>query len=174
MKKLLLILLVSLPLLAGDLFLKEGYVKAHTEMMWEDIEPRNDKLQVELNIQGDDLSTLSGKFWLDMNLFVSDKTDRDEHMYKDMKVDKFLTSTFTISKVTPTKSDNGFVIEGTLNFFGTDKFIKADALIIKKDGLITLDAKSSIDITDFGMEQVCMFIMCVDKKVDFIVKAILK
>lgn len=174
MKKLLFILLLSFPLLAGSLTLEKGSVVGHTEMMWETIEPKNDKLHADVNMDGDDITTLSGKFWVDMKLFVSDKQDRDEHMYKEMKVDKFTSSTFTISKVTALDSENLYTIDGSLNFYGVDKRVSSEAVISKKDGVLIIDAKSSFKITDFGMEQVCMFMMCVDEKVDFKVHAVLK
>jgi len=174
MKKLLFALLVTLPLLAGNLQLENGSIKAHTTMMWEDIEPKNDKLSADVSMTDDDISTLSGKFWVNMKLFVSDKTDRDEHMYKEMKVDEFTTSTFTISKVSALDEKDTYSIDGTLNFYGVDKKLNAKAVIVKKEGTLTLNAESSMTVTDFGMEQVCKFFMCVNEKVDFKVEASFK
>lgn len=171
MKKLLFILLLSLPIFAGNLQLKDGYVTAHTTMMWEDIEPKNENLYAQVEMQNGDITSLRGKFWVDMNFFISDKLDRDEHMYEALEVDKFENSTFTISNVTKADENNSYVIDGVLNFYGVDKNLKADAVIVYKDEILTLDANSSMLVTDFGMQTVCKFFMCVDDKVDFKVNA---
>ena len=86
MKNILLILLLSFPLFATDLVLRDGYVAAHTEMMMDStIDPINNSLQSNITIEGSDVTTITGKFWVVMNLFTSDKADRDESMYKDIE-----------------------------------------------------------------------------------------
>jgi polyisoprenoid-binding protein YceI len=172
MKNILLILVLAFPLFAANLQLKSGSVAAHTEMMMDStIDPLNSSLNAELTIEGSDITTLRGKFWVDMNLFKSDKSDRDKNMYKEVETDKFRLSTYTISKVTKQEQADTFVIEGVLNFHGIEKTLSAKAKITDANGLISIEANSMILVSDFGVKMPCMVFMCVRDRVDLLVKA---
>ncbi|MDD5401154.1 MAG: YceI family protein [Sulfurimonas sp.] len=170
MKKLLLALLLALPLFAVNLQLKSGSVAAHTEMAMDSaIDPLNNSLRADITMEGDDITTLKGKFWVEMNLFVSDKSDRDKNMYKDVEADKFKLATYTISSVT--KTDDGYTINGVLNFHGKEKPLSAKAKITTTSGALAIEATSMILVSDFGIKMPCMVFMCVRDRVDLTVKA---
>jgi polyisoprenoid-binding protein YceI len=171
MKKVLLILVLAFPLFAANLQLKNGSVAAHTEMMMDStIDPTNNSLKAELTIEGSDITTLRGKFWVDMNLFKSDKSDRDKNMYKEVEADKFMLSTYTVSGVTK-NGENSYAISGMLNFHGKEKPLNAQAKIVYANGALTIDASSMILVSDFGVKMPCMVFMCVRDQVDLSIKA---
>ncbi|PHR53998.1 MAG: hypothetical protein COA44_14635 [Arcobacter sp.] len=174
MKKLLITLLMSLPLLAGNLQLKEGFVAAHTEMLMDStIDPLNTALQADISIQADDITSLSGKFWIEMNLFSSDNKDRDEHMHDATEVSKYPLATYTLSKVTKLRGDNEYKIEGTLNFFSQSKPFSTRSEITLEKGILTINATSMIKVSDYGLDMPCILFMCVRDEVDLFIKAVL-
>lgn len=172
MKNILLALLLSFPLFATDLVLRDGYIAAHTEMMIDStIDPINNSLQADIAIEGSDITTITGKFWVEMNLFTSDKSDRDESMYKDVEAEKFKLATYTISKITKTDEKDGYVIDGKLNFHGEEKPLSAKAEITIIDGSLAINATSTILVSDFGIEMPCLVFICVRDQVDLLIKA---
>ena len=172
MKKLLLVLLVSLPLLAGNLTLKNGFVAAHTEMMMDStIDPLNNHLQADVSINGDDLLSLKGKFWIEMGLFSSDNEDRDEHMHEADEASLFPKAIYNLSSVTM-EEDGVYTLHGNLEFHGQTKPFMATAEITDKNGEITISATSKILVSDFGVEMPCMVFMCVRDQVDIFAKAV--
>jgi len=173
MKKFLLLLLISLPLLAANLQLKEGFVAAHTEMMMDStIDPLNNHLHADLTMQADDVTSLRGKLWVEMSLFSSDNVDRDQHMHETNEVEKYPLATYTISNVT--KTDNGtYTIDGELNFYGQNRPFALQAEILLQEETISINATSKIRVSDFGMEMPCIMFMCVRDQVDIFAKAVL-
>lgn len=171
MKKILLVLILAFPLFAANLQLKNGSVAAHTQMVMDKtIDPLNNSLNADLTIQESDITTLRGKFWVEMELFKSDNNDRDKNMYKDIEVDKFKLASYTISSVIK-NGDNSYTISGILNFHGKEKPINAQAKIVYTAGVLTIDASSMILVSDFGIKMPCMVFMCVRDQVDLSIKA---
>ena len=172
MKKKLLVLLLSLPLLAGSLQLQSGSIKAHADMMMDSgINPLNNNLSAEINIQDENIQTLSGQFWIDLNSFASDKKDRDEHMYEALESLKFKLATFTIVSMDKTEEKDIYTINGKLNFHGKEKKLKAKANVICKDGTMILNARSMINMPDFGVKMPCLMFICVRDRVDLVISA---
>ena len=172
MKKLFLGLLLSLPLLAGSLQLLDGSIETHTEMMMDsEINPLNKSLQADVSIEGVNINTLAGKFWVDLNLFASDKKDRDEHMYKSLESTKFTSATFSILNVQATAEKDIYSINGKLNFHGVEKALEAKAKIYFENNTLHFEATSMINMPDYGIEMPCMVFMCVRDQVDLVVKA---
>lgn len=172
MKKILVGLILALPLIAMDLELKSGSVTAHTEMLMDStIDPINNSLQADISIENNDITTIKGKFWVEMTLFKSDKSDRDESMYKEIKTDKFSSATYTISKVTKAEGEDGYIIDGALSFVGQERPLSAKAKITTVDGSLAIEANSMILMSDFGIKMPCMMFMCVRDQVDLLVKA---
>ncbi|QOY52014.1 YceI family protein [Candidatus Sulfurimonas baltica] len=172
MKNLLIVLLLSLPLLAMDLKLKDGSVVAHTEMMMDsEINPTNNSLKAELSIQNNDITTIKGKFWVDMIGFISNKTDRDESMYKEVEADKFKDATYTILDITKKEAKDSYTINGTMSFHGQERPLSANADIKVENGSLVINASTMILVSDFGIEMPCMVFMCVRDQVDLAIKA---
>lgn len=172
MKKILLALLLALPLFGSELQLKSGSVAAHTEMIMDKtIDPLNNSLHADVTIDGDKITTLRGKFWVEMNLFKSDNDDRDKNMHKDVETDKFKLATYTISNVTKLEGEDTYMLDGVLNFHGKEKPLSAKAKITSTNGSISVNATSTILVSDFGIKMPCMVFMCVRDRVDLLVKA---
>lgn len=173
MKRLLFLLLLILPLFAGNLQLKEGFVAAHTEMLMDKtIDPLNSNLQADMSMKGDDLSSLRGKLWIEMKLFSSDNDDRDENMHESNEVGKFPFATYTISDVTK-NDDAAYTINGELDFHGQKRafILKSEITLIENE--VTINATSKFLVSDYGMEMPCMMFMCVRDQVDIFAKAVL-
>lgn len=172
MKKIIITLLLALPLFAINLELKSASVTAHTEMMMDNaINPKNDALKADISISNNDITTIKGKFWVEMSLFKSDKSDRDKNMYKDVEAEKFKLSTYTISSVKKVDGESSYTIDGELDFHGVKKPLSAKAKITTIDGSLSINATSMILMSDFGIKMPCMVFMCVRDKVDLLIDA---
>lgn len=172
-QKLFLVLVLSLSLQAGNLQLKEGFVAAHTQTMIGDIDLFNNSLQADVNIQKDDITSLKGKFWIEMKLFSSDNSDRDDNMYESLNIQEHPLATYTLTKVTKIQGDDTYELQGSLNFFGHDKPFKARSEIVIDKGVLTLKATSMIRMSDYTLEVPCMLFICVQDEVDLFIKATL-
>ncbi|MFC2073737.1 YceI family protein [Campylobacterota bacterium] len=175
MKKFLIILLLSLPVFAGNLQLKEGFVAAHTEVFGDStIDPLNNDLRADLTMQDVDITTLRGSFSVDMKLFVSDNSDRDENMNEATEVSKFPLATYTVSSVTQTEDAHAYIISGTLDFHGTKNGLDIYAEITWQDNTLTINGISKILLSDYKVEAPCLLgFLCVEDKVDIFAKAVL-
>ncbi|MDQ7062128.1 MAG: YceI family protein [Sulfurimonas sp.] len=175
MKKMILVVLLSLPLFASSLTLTNGSIAAHAEMMMDsEINPLNTKLSADVNMQGDNIKTLSGSFWIDLNLFVSDKKDRDEHMYEALNSTEHKLATYTIISLTQGEEKDMYIVHGKLSFHGNEKELQAKAKITTTDAGLEFKANTSINMPDYGVEMPCMMFMCVDDKVDLVITATFK
>jgi polyisoprenoid-binding protein YceI len=173
MKRIFMMLLLALPLLALNLELKSGYVAAHTEMLMDNnINPINNHLNASITIENNDITTIRGKFWVEMTLFTSDKGDRDESMYEELQTDKFEIATYTITDVTKTDVEDSYTINGILDFHGEKKELSANAKITTVEESLEIEASSMILMSEYGIEMPCMVFMCVRDQVDLLIKAV--
>lgn len=170
MKKIALLTLLAAILTASPLQLKNGSVTAHTEMVMDKtIDPKNSSLKGDLTMDGGDITTMRGKFYIEASLFKSDNAKRDDHMHQEMEVGKFKLATYTIQSIVKNGSD--YTINGKLNFHGVEKDLSAKAKVKNDNGTILLDASSSFLMSDFGIKPPCMVFMCVRDKLDLTVNA---
>lgn len=173
MKHILFALFLTLPLLAGNLELKEGFVAAHTEMMMDSsIDPLNNDLHADMSMEGDDLMTLRGKLWVEMSLFSSDNAKRDKNMHETNEVEKYPLATYSISTLTHIR-ENAYTLNGELTFHGKTKPFSFNTEIFLTGETVTINATSKLLVSDFGMEMPCMLFMCVKDQVDIFAKAVL-
>jgi len=176
MKKITILLLLSLSLFAGNLQLKEGFVAAHTEVLGDStIDPLNNNLHADLSITDDDITSIKGKLSVDMKLFVSDNSDRDEHMNKTTEADKFPLASYTITQISKAKDTNAYTITGTLDFHGVQKELSFSAEVMTDAETITISAISKILLSEYDIDAPCLlgFALCVEDKVDIFAKAVL-
>lgn len=173
MKILLLVLLIGFPLFATDLVLKEGFVAAHTEQLMDStINPLNNKLNADVKMQGSDVTSLSGKFWIEMNLFVSDNEKRDKNMNETIEVTKYPLATYTIKSVIKAEGDNAYTINGIMDFHGAKKDLSFVSHIVSDGDGTSISAKAQILGSDYGLKMPCMFFMCVRDEIDLAVEAL--
>ncbi|MDF1880201.1 YceI family protein [Sulfurimonas sp. MAG313] len=172
MKIILLSLLMPFSILAQNITLKEGFVAAHTEMLMDStIDPLNTLLNANVSMNKNDILSLKGKFWIQMNQFSSDNKDRDTQMHKANKVKEFPLASFTLMDVTKNK-DSTYTLKGKLTFLDHTRPFQAKAEITDKDGLVSISASSQIFAKDFGLEMPCLLFICVNEKIDLYVKAV--
>ena len=175
MKQLFLLLLLTFSLLASSLQLQSGSIIAHTEMMLDsDINPTNLNLHAHLDIQENDVTSLRGLFWVEMDLFASNKSDRDEHMRESLESNTYKLATYQISSVTKTDKTDTYKINGKLSFHGVEKDMSVNAVISKVYGSLTLSADANILFSEYGIEMPCMVFMCVRDRVDLKIQAVFK
>jgi polyisoprenoid-binding protein YceI len=173
MKKLLITLILSLPLLASNLTLKDGFVAAHTEMLMDStIDPLNTGLKAEITMDNT-IESLRGNFSVDMNFFSSDNEDRDIDMHKSTEAEKFPLAKYSIKKVTKVEGENSYILEGVLNFHNTDRELSFNVEIVQDASSVIIKGTSKILVSDYGIEMPCMVFMCVRDEVDLFVKATL-
>ena len=171
MKIILLAFMLVSGLMANSLELKEGFVQAHTEMMMDStINPLNSRLHAEVSMDNNDFTTLTGKFWVDMDLFVSDNTDRDEHMDEATNVKKYPLATYTIKNIIK-KTEDTYALVGIMDFHGVKKELTFQTQILKSDSKLNFSAEVDILGSDFGLDMPCMVFMCVDDKINLLVEA---
>ncbi len=175
MKKLLLVLLFGLPLVAADLQLKEGFVAAHTEVLGDStIDPLNNDLRAELSITDDDITSLRGELSVKMDLFVSDNSDRDENMNEATEASKYPLATYTITSVSKSEDLNSYTISGTLDFHGTKNTLDFHAEINWQEDTLSISGISTILLSEYKVEAPCLLgFLCVEDKVDLFAKAVL-
>ncbi|HIC44518.1 MAG TPA: YceI family protein [Sulfurimonas sp.] len=174
MKKLLLVLLLGLPLLAEKLVLEKGFVAAHTEMLMDStIDILNTDVHADISIQGHDILSIRGKLWVEMDLFSSDEPDRDDHMDKTDAIEKFPLASYLISSITKTQKEDIYVLHGTLMYHGQEQAFMADAEIKDTNNILTIKARSNFLVSDYGVEMPCMVFMCVRDRVDIFAQAVL-
>jgi polyisoprenoid-binding protein YceI len=168
MKKIMMIVLVSLPLLAGELVLKSGYVAGHTQVMGDStINPVSSHITTKLVVEGS-VETLRGTVSVDATTFKSDNASRDENMHETIDSLKFGSITYTIDKVTAGESDK-YRFEGMLNFHGVIKPVTLDADVTKNNDLYDLRVHGEIKLSDFGVDAPCLaFVLCVRDELEIV------
>lgn len=176
MKTFSLLLLLSFSLFAGNLELKEGFVAAHTEVLGDStIDPLNHSLHANLNISGDDITSITGELSVELSLFVSDNSDRDENMHETTEAEKFPLASYTITGIHKAKETNAYTLNGMLDFHGVKKELDFDAEILLQEDTVTISGVSKILLSDYNVDAPCLlgFVLCVEDNVDIFAKAVL-
>jgi len=172
MKIVFIFLYMTLSLFAQELVLKKGFVSAHTQTTFGDIDPLNTFLQANITMNENNILNLKGTFFLKMALFSSDNFSRDKHMHEANMVTDFPLAKFMLTNIEKTNDDNSYILKGRLNFLGKTKLLQAQAQILDTAKEIEITAVSKIDAESFGLEMPCLLFICVDKNIDLYIKAV--
>ena len=158
-KKLILTLALCIGLYAENLSVSSGALMAHTEIFGDSqINPITRNLKGELSIENS-LESIKGKIYFQTITLISDKKDRDEHMYKLLNVDKFESTSFEIKSIV--KNEINYDINGVITLNGISKKITVKSDISEKNNQIYLDGKFSFNLTDFNLEPPSMLLLTV-------------
>lgn len=169
MKRLLSLLFLALPLLASDLMLKSGFVTVHTETVFDrSIDPISTQLHANFSID-DDLTTLKGKAYMLLRTLSSDNRDRDEEMYKVLETGQFPIVTFILEDVSR-ESDTSYTLTGKIDLHGVQKSAVFKGDIEENTEAISINAQSTILMSDFNIEPPCKFFLCVRDRLDLSIK----
>jgi polyisoprenoid-binding protein YceI len=165
MKKILfLALLSSAWLAAGNLVVKEGYVKAHTEVLGDStIDPSTTGLNSHLTMQNT-IESIKGTIDISMNILKSDNEDRDEHMLKAIEEVKYPLATYTFSEVK--KTENGYKVSGILDFHGVKKPLDIQAKITTANGKVNFKGASSFLMSNYNVKPPKLLFLTVRDQVD--------
>ena len=173
MKRIFILLALPFLLVAGNLKLVSGKIKAHTEVMGDTtIDPSTTKISTKLTIARD-ITSIKGKIYINAKSLVSDNSSRDEHMYETLKVANFKTISYTINSIKA--STNGkYKLIGKLNFAGKTKPLSVNASITKKGSNISLNSNFSIKLTSYGLTPPKILFLSVRDKIDIAINLKLK
>jgi polyisoprenoid-binding protein YceI len=164
MFKLLVILGLVLGANATSINVQSGEIKAHTEVFGDsEINPTTKNVKTELTIE-DSIESIKGKIYFETLSLISEKKDRDEHMYTLLNAEKFKTISFDVKSIT--KTSEAYEIKGALTLNGITKNIKAKINIIEQNNKITLNGGFSFNLTDFSMEPPKMLFLTVRNQID--------
>ena len=109
-KKIVLLIILSFSLYANNLSVVTGEIKAHTEVFGDsEINPTTKEVKANLIVENS-LESIKGQIFFDTLSLVSEKKDRDAHMYELLNEPKFKTISFDIDrKSTRLNSSHEFV-----------------------------------------------------------------
>lgn len=112
-----------------------------------------------------DVTSLKGSVDVSLVKFKSDNKDRDEHMYKVIDVKKYTKTTYTIESVTKNTAGS-YNIKGTLDLHGVTKPITLLGEVSENGDAVSIKAKTSFNMSDFGIEPPSMFFLTVRDLLD--------
>ncbi len=164
MFKLLVILSLALFANANNLTVQNGEIKAHTNVFGDsEINPTTKSVKADLTMENS-IESIKGKIYFETLTLISDKKNRDEHMYELLQVEKFKTISFDIKSITKNESD--YEIKGALTLNGVTKNIKAKIIINQQNNQISLNGGFSFNLTDFDLEPPKMVFLTVRNQID--------
>lgn len=166
-------LLLAASAYAGNLSFESGSIKAHTEVFGDStIDPVFKKATSHLSM-GDSASSLRGTIEVSIADFISDNAKRDEHMAEAMESDKFPKAIFDIKEVV-SKGGESVTLKGTLNLHGVSKPMSFDGSVSEEGNKVRIKAKSTMKMSDFGINPPKMVFLTVRDQVDLNVDMTLK
>ena len=173
MKKIFILLALPFLLVAGNLELVSGKIKAHTEVMGDTtIDPSTTKISTKLTM-AKSITSIKGKVYINAKSLVSDNSSRDKNMYKTLKVANFKTISYTISSI-KAGTNGKYRLIGKLNFAGKTKALSLNASITKKSSNISLKSNFSIKLTNYGLTPPKILFLSVRDKIDINIELQLK
>ena len=150
-KLFILLLLLPLSLFSQNLQLKSGFIQAHTSVFGDDtIEPATKKIIANLSMNTDAINSLHGTISFNLNNFISDKPDRDEHMLEMFDAKKYTTISLNIQNLH--KTDKEYILYGILTMHGVQKAVQIKTKIIDDANNINLNSHFTVKVSDYGMK----------------------
>ena len=166
-------LLLAASVYAGGLSFESGMIKAHTEVFGDSsIDPVFKKATSHL-LMGDSTTSLRGSIDVSVAEFMSDNAKRDVNMHETMESDKFPKASFEIKEVIAKGGDN-VILKGALSMHGVTKPISFEGSVSEEGSKVRIKAKSSMKMSDFGINPPKMVFLTVRDQVDLNVDVILK
>lgn len=166
-------LLLVASVYAGNLSFESGSIKAHTEVFGDSsIDPVFKKATSHLSM-GDSVGSLRGSIDVSIADFMSDNAKRDANMHETMESDKFPKASFEIKEVIAKGGDN-VILKGTLSLHGVSKPLSFEGSVSEEGSKVRIKAKSSMKMSDFGINPPKMVFLSVRDQVDLNVDVVLK
>ena len=163
-KKIVLLIILSFSLYANNLSVVTGEIKSHTEVFGDsEINPTTKEVKANLIVENS-LESIKGQIFFDTLSLVSEKKDRDAHMYELLNEPKFKTISFDIKNIV--KNGINYDINGVLVLNGVSKDITVKSNISEQNNQILFDGGFSFNLTDFNLEPPTMFFLTVRNQID--------
>lgn len=161
MKKTVLVSLLTFStLFANSLVVKNGIVKAHTEVFGDShIDPSTRAITSHLTMDKD-INSISGAVDISIKKLKSDNAKRDKHMQKALQSNIYPLSHYTFTKVT----DNG--IDGVLEFHGVKHPLHIDGTVKDNGKTVTIKGESHISLTDYKVKPIKLLFLTVRDRID--------
>ncbi|WP_368028615.1 YceI family protein [Arcobacter sp. s6] len=164
MFKILVIMSLSLAAIAANLNVQKSEIIAHTEVFGDnEINPSTRNVKAQLNIDKE-LESIKGRIYFETISLISQKEDRDKHMYELLNIEKYKTISFDITNII--KNETNYTINGFLTLNGLKKDISIKSNIEEQDNQILLSGNFSFNLTDFKLEPPTMFFLTVRDQID--------
>jgi polyisoprenoid-binding protein YceI len=161
MRYLLATLLTTATLFSANLTFSSGSVEAHTKIMGDsNINPSSSNIVSHLTMDKGDVTTLKGSVDVSLVELKSENEDRDEHMHETINVDKYAKTTYTINSVEKNTAGT-YNISGTLSLHGITKNIDLLGTVIESGESVSINAKTTFNMSDFGIEPPSMLFLTV-------------
>ena len=169
---LLLSLLASSWLMAGNLVVTQAKVQAHTEVFGDsNINPTTTVLISHLSM-GKNIESIRGKIDISLAKLKSTNAKRDANMVESIQSAKYPLATYTFTKVK--KSNTGYTVYGILDFHGVKKALSIKAKIEKTKGVLTFKGHSSFLMSTYNVSPPTMFFLTVRDQIDLNIDVVFK
>ena len=166
MRLLIATLLTTATLFSADLSFSSGSVEAHTSIMGDsNINPSSSKIVSHLTMDKGDVTTLKGSVDVSLIDLKSDNEDRDEHMHETINIEKYTKTVYTITSVAKNTAGS-YNINGTLNLHGITKNVNLLGEVSESDDKVSIKAKTTFKMSDFGIEPPSMLFLTVKDELD--------
>jgi len=166
MRYLIATLLTTATLFSANLTFSEGSVGVKTSILGDsNINPSSSKIVSQLTMDKGDVTTLKGSVDVSLVELKSDNEDRDEHMHETINVEKYTKTIYTISSVVKNTAGS-YNINGKLNLHGITKEVNLLGEVSESGDKVTIKAKTSFKMSDFGIEPPTLLFLTVRDQLD--------
>ncbi len=164
MRKLFILVILSIFSFGNNLILEKGEIIAHTEIFGDsDINPATKEIDSKF-IMNENIESIEGLISIKSLSLTSDTPDRDKHMYEVLNITINPTINFEIKTVK--KVDDLYEINGFLTLNGIEKEITSRASIIEEKDFLNLKGDFSIKLSEFNMEPPSLLFLTVRDQID--------
>lgn len=165
--------LLTASVFAGNLTFESGTIKAHTEVFGDStIDPVAKRATSHLSMDATP-ATLKGSIEVSMSDLVSDNKKRDTSMQETLDSVTFPKAVFEIKEVVAKGGDN-VTLKGMMSLHGVTRAMNFEGTLNAEGEKVRIKAKSSMKMSDFGINPPKMVFLVVRDQVDLNVDVQLK
>lgn len=164
MRKFAFFVTLATALMAGNLNISNGVLKAHTEVFGDStIDPESKVIESKLTM-GDSIESIKGQVLVSLTDLKSDNEKRDEHMRDTLNIEKYLKATFNIDEVK--KSEKNYILKGIMDLHGVKKEVEFSSEIKEQKDRVLMSGSGSILMSDFDITPPKLLFLSVRDLVD--------
>ncbi|MAC83242.1 MAG: hypothetical protein CL624_03815 [Arcobacter sp.] len=164
MRKLLVVVLLSVFAFADTLVLQNGEIEVHTEVFGDsNINPKTQSIISTLKYENT-IESIKGEIKISSASLKSEKEDRDKNMYELLKTDIYPNITFNITDIQ--KKDEQFELTGTLTLNAVSKEVKSIVKIDELKNTLNVNGTFLIKLTQFDIKPPKLLFLTVRDQID--------